>query len=129
MINLDKLGVSLSTICLIHCLILPAFIIFFPIISLSFLMSEIIEWIFLFLSIVVALSSLCLGYKKHRSKKSLMILGFGFIFLFLSKYSNFNELNIIHNIFVLVGALCIIVAHLINSKLCNSCKKCKLNES
>ena len=127
--KLDNLGITISTVCLVHCIVLPVLILFFPIISLSFFLNEIYEWIFLFLSIVIGLFSLCFGYKKHKSFTSLRLLIVGFAFLIISKLFDSNSLESYHTISILCGGILIIASHIVNKKLCNSCSKCNLHEN
>ena len=126
---LDNLGVTISTICLIHCILLPILILFFPIISLYYIMNEAYEWIFLSLSIVIGFYSLCLGHKQHKSLSSLKILVFGFLFMFISKIFDDSNNDLYHTLFVLAGGILIIISHILNKKLCNACDRCKVIEN
>lgn len=125
--NLDNIGVTISSLCLIHCILLPILILFFPIISLYYLMNEIYEWVFLCLSIIVGFFSLCLGHKKHKSSLALKTLIFGFTFLVISKIFH-NSDNTLHSVLVLFGGSLIIFSHILNKKLCDSCERCSLHE-
>ena len=127
--HLDNLGVTISTICLIHCILLPLLILFFPIISLYYIMNEVHEWIFLSLSTVIGFYSLCLGHKQHKSLSSLKILVFGFLFMFISKIFDDSNNDLYHTLFVLAGGVLIIFSHILNKKLCNACDRCKVIEN
>jgi len=98
-------------------------------VSLSFFLNEIYEWLFLCLSILVGLFSICFGYKKHKSKLTVKILIIGFIFLIVSKLIDQHNFKVLHTIFVVIGGIFIIISHFMNKKLCSLCKKCKLDEN
>ena len=128
--DLDKIGTITSFICAIHCFILPFLIVVLPIFSLSLLVTETFEWLFLIATFLLGMTSLCLGYKKHKSYKAIVPLMIGLtlilvIRLFGNHHSHF-EFNI-YNFLLLFGGLLISISHQINKYLCNSCKKCSLD--
>ena len=86
--KLDKLGIFSSMLCAIHCTILPIVLILFPVFSISLLTHEKFEWAMLAMSLVLGLSSLCFGYKKHKSFKALSLLAIGILLLLIGKLSH-----------------------------------------
>ena len=115
-INWDRLGISAALICAIHCAIFPLLSTGFP-----FLFAYFGKHNFLFDSIMILISffigifNLNHGKKKHHHKYlPLIIFTMGILiliirFFVLPKYEIF---------FVLVGASCIIYAHIINYRFC-----------
>ena len=69
----DKLAVSLSAACVIHCLFAPTLIIFaYSFLSFS-VESELIHYIILAIALPVSSLALILGYKNHNAFSFLMI--------------------------------------------------------
>lgn len=127
MVNLDKIGIYASVLCAIHCAITPMIVVLFPVLFISLFISEIFEWILLFSAFLVGISSLCMGFKKHKSYKGFPFLACGFILLAIGKiYHNHNFLNEFNylNLLMVLGGLLISLSHFINNKLCNTCVKC-----
>lgn len=129
--KLDKIGMSASILCAIHCSLMPFLLLIIPIFSLSLFVTEIFEWVFLILSFLLGISSLCFGYKKHKSYKVFPILCTGFCFLVIGRimhnhYVHEHEFHFdIYNVVLIMGGLLVAASHYLNSKLCKSCDKCK----
>ena len=127
--NLDKVGITASLICAIHCSLLPILVVIFPIFSLSLFATETFEWIFLLISLCLCIVSLCFGFKKHKSFKAFSFAGMGFALLVIARMFNdhhkhkeieFDTFNII----LLVGGLLVATSHYINNLLCKKCSIC-----
>ena len=112
---LDKIGISLSFICLIHCLIIPILLIFFPIVnSISFISDEQFHWILFTLILPVAIISLFIGCMKHRNFWILLPSGLGILLLILGVV--FHD---IEKVSTVLGGIMIAVSHIANYKLCH----------
>lgn len=127
--NLDKVGITASLICAIHCSLLPIFIVIFPIFSLSLFATETFEWVFLIISLCLCIASLCFGFKKHKSFKAFSFAGMGFALLVIARMFNdhhkhkefeFDTFNLI----LLIGGLLVATSHYINNLLCKRCSVC-----
>lgn len=120
----DYTGATISWVCAIHCLLMPFVIMLLPLVGLSFLADEKTEWIIIGISVIVGLISLLPSYfSLHKQLRVLMIFiaGIGLI--------TFSQLTFEESIwkypFVILGAVFITLAHLINRRLCYSCHVCK----
>jgi hypothetical protein len=133
----DYLGISLSVICGIHCLITPLLIIYLPIVgntieTIWFHTGSICFILFAFYQ------SIFKHFKQHKSK---LILGLGItgLFLFLSSYINElthhseehehgHGLSDVHGdetymIYIaMIGAVLLISAHVLNIRKCRCLK-------
>ena len=129
--KLDKIGMFSSLICAIHCTILPIVLILFPVFSVSLLTHHTFEWVMLILTLILGLSSLCFGYKKHRSLKALSLLSVGIFLLLIGKLSHEHYLHNnkfefdIYNAILGLGGILISASHWLNNKLCKNCSNCK----
>lgn len=81
---IDGLGFSASTLCAIHCALLPVAITMLPMAIPSFLATDVFEWVMMGSSTGVALVSFLIGYyKHHRSDEPLSLMLIVFIFFTL----------------------------------------------
>ena len=77
--NSDKVAVTLSAACVIHCFFAPSFIILTSgILSIS-IDNELVHYLILLAAVPVSVFALYLGYKNH---KNLSFLPFGIVGLF-----------------------------------------------
>jgi hypothetical protein len=122
---LDRIGITATSLCALHCILLPILLPALPLLGLSFLADHAWEHVFLMMTAVLGTVALFSGFKKYHRK----IYPFYLLFLGVGIYwikHDFSE--DIQPYFIVLGASLIVAAHLINLKLCNSCKRC-INES
>ena len=128
--NLDKIGFISSLICAIHCSIMPLLILVLPIFSLSMIVNEMFEWIFLAFSLLIGLFNLCFGYKKHKSYKALIVLTIGLILIVIGRCMHYHVQNQhgfhfdFYNLMLIFGGVLVAISHKINNFLCKTCYKC-----
>ena len=121
---LDKIALSTSIFCAMHCLFLPVFLLFFPTINLGQFGDESFHSMLLYLIIPVSLIALLIGCKEH---KRYFILFYGFIgisILFSTAiwgHDFFGET--LEVIFTLIGTSIVSYGHIKNQKLCRE-KNC-----
>jgi len=121
---LDKTGAAVSWLCAAHCLAMPFVISFLPLLGISILAHEGIEYIFIGFSVAVASLSLLPSYfKQHRKIRTLLLFVSGICFVILADLL-FEESFVGKIIFVIVGAVCITSAHFINRRSCRNCRSC-----
>ena len=130
--KLDKIGAIASMACAFHCTIMPFVLVVFPILSLSLFVSETFEWIFLSASLLLGVTSLCFGYKKHKSYKAFPILATGLVLIVVGRIMHQHtihqkEMHLdLYNIILFSGGILVALSHKINSLLCNTCTKCSI---
>ena len=127
---LDKAGMIASITCAIHCMIMPLVITLLPIFGLSLFATEEFEWILLMISAMLGITSLCFGFRKHKSFKAFSFLGIGLTFLVIGRLahehvSHFRVFTFdIYLLFLVAGAILVALSHWLNNKLCNACPPC-----
>jgi hypothetical protein len=125
--KLDKIGVSLSAICLIHCLLLPVLLATVPFMSfLSFLKNPVAEALLIIFAISNAILTVTMGFKKH--KKFIVPAFFLSGAVMLSFFFFAHDLVEKNEYIILIGAALIGIGHIFNNSFCKSCKRCELNE-
>lgn len=119
---LDKLGIWASSLCALHCLLLPILIPLLPFIASLFFAQAWFEKTILSMSMIVGFCALFIGfYKYHRQIYPLYSLFLGGLIywnkdIFGESYEPFT---------IAAGAFLIIVAHITNMRLCKSCQSCE----
>jgi cellulose synthase/poly-beta-1,6-N-acetylglucosamine synthase-like glycosyltransferase len=132
MTKLDRIGYISSIVCALHCTVMPLVLIAFPILSLSLFVNETFEWVFLSLSLLLGMTSLCFGYKKHKSFKAFPMLATGLVLIVIGRIMHQHtvhqkEIHIdLYNIILFAGGILVALSHKINSMLCNTCTKCNI---
>ncbi|RWY47460.1 MerC domain-containing protein [Mucilaginibacter gilvus] len=118
-INLDNIGMTASTLCAIHCAVVPVIFTSLPLIGLSFLANPWIEWSMIILALFIGFYAISTSYLfKHRKVLPVILLLGGFTFILLG-----------HTIikgwpqFVMapMGGLLIAFAHFVNYKYQGIC--------
>ena len=121
---LDRVSISLSFLCVAHCLILPFAILVMPILGATFLKDEAFHLWLLFLVVPTSIFSLWLGCRKHGRMDVLMIGAFGLSLLLFIVILGADVLgNIPEKISTVTGAAIIPLAHVRNMR---ACKKAEL---
>jgi uncharacterized membrane protein len=118
---LDRIGITATSLCALHCILLPILLPMLSLLGLSFLADHTWEHIFLLMTALLGTVALYSGFKRYHKRLypfALLYLGLGLYWL---KHNFSSELELF---FIIIGASLIISAHFINIKLCNSFKEC-----
>ena len=111
----DKLAISLSAACVIHCLFTPTLIIFaYSFLSFS-VESELIHYIILTLALPISGLALVLGYRNHKVLSFLMIgiTGLSLMLLAVLLVEGTSE-----KVLTVIGSCTVAYAHYKNHKVC-----------
>ena len=123
-LSLEKLGVAATTACAVHCAVTP-FLTLLPLVGLSLLADERIEWTLIGASLVLGLLSLIPDYLRHHRRANqlaIFVLGFGLVLVARLWFE--DELRIGTPLAIL-GAGSILFAYWINRNLCRTCSACQ----
>ena len=111
----DKLAISLSAACVIHCLFAPTLIIFaYSFLSFS-VESELIHYIILMLALPISGLALVLGYRNHKVLSFLIIgiTGLSLMLLAILLSEGTSE-----KVLTVIGSCTVAYAHYKNHKVC-----------
>ncbi len=125
--KLDKAGATASFLCAIHCALMPLVVTLLPLLGLSFLASEPVEWGLLLLSAALGTLSLCLGFRAHRSRRVFAFLGIAVALLVMGRIVEMRESGVFGPVLMVCGGLTMVAAHLFNRKLCAACRSCNIH--
>ncbi len=124
-VDLDKAGAAASLTCAVHCALMPVVVTLLPLLGLSFLADERTEWGLLGLSALLGLSSLCLGFREHRSRRALAVLAVGLTVLALGRVTEEHRVGAVGVVLVVLGGCIVATSHFLNRRLCHSCRACR----
>jgi hypothetical protein len=120
---IDKIGATLATVCIFHCLLLPVLLSTVPFVAfLGFMKNPLTETLMIIFAIINALLAIHSCRKKHNNYliygafiSGVILLGLNFI---AHKFIQSNEY------IITIGAFIIGIGHIFNQKLNNSCTNC-----
>tara|TARA_B100001750_G_C15087853_1_gene389187 strand:+ start:151 stop:537 length:387 start_codon:yes stop_codon:yes gene_type:complete len=118
-INNDKIAIGLSIACVIHCFLVPSFIILSPAFLSIELDNELIHYLMLFLVFPISMIALSNGFKNHKMISYLLIGMTGLLILICAVL--FGESILGHTgekALTLIGAIILSIAHYKNFKTC-----------
>lgn len=119
---IDKVGVWLTSLCAVHCLLFPLILPLAPLLASSFVASEWFERAILTFSILIGFAALFIGFHRyHRQLYPIYSLALGGL-LYWNKEMFGHDLE---PLAVTIGAIFIVAAHIFNMRLCKKCKTCK----
>ena len=113
--NSDKMALSLSAACVIHCLFAPTLIIFaYSFLSFS-IESEIVHYIILILALPISVLALTLGYRNHKVLSFLITGIFGLSLMLLAVLLGEGTSE---KVLTVIGSSIVAYAHYRNHKIC-----------
>ena len=117
----DKLAMTLSFICVIHCFFVPTFVIFTSSIMSFSVDNGFIHQLIVFIAVPVSIFAFSLGYKNHKTTSILQIGIFGllmFIFAVVMGEKHLGELG--EKTMTLFGSVLVAYSHLKNHRICRN---------
>lgn len=118
-INLDRIGITASTLCAIHCAALPFVITVLPMWGVGFLANEAVEITMIAVSLIIGIWSLSAAYRKqHHRIIPVLILISGFACIAVG---HFSGIELLEPILIPLGGFTIAIAHYINLRMLKSC--------
>lgn len=121
----DRVAISLSFLCAIHCLAVPLLVVYLPTLALPFLTGEALHLWLLVVVIPVSALAMLLGCQQHQRYRLALFVGVGLAVLFVSAifgHDWFGEMG--ERLVTLLGSSIIALGHVQNFKLCHVEKDC-----
>ncbi len=115
----DRVGIILSTTCIIHCLLTPIAIIAIPTLANLGASEELVHLLFAIFAIPVAAISLWHGYRQHGGRQPIFYAISGISLLWIAM--ELHEPHWMESIVTGIGGILIITAHLLNHRLKRHC--------
>jgi hypothetical protein len=118
--RLDQIGMTASTLCAIHCAIVPVLLTVLPLAGLGFLANPLFEWGMILLALLLGVSSIFLSYlHTHKRLLPLLMLLTGFAIIIAGHIYLHGWAE---GIIVPTGGLTIAAAHFVNFKYAGVCR-------
>jgi len=125
----DKVSIGLSTLCAIHCLVLPLLLLLLPSLVGTQLASEAFHSWMLIAVIPTSIYALTMGCKKHKRLQFLVIGMSGLVLLSSPVFLGHEIVNeFSEKILTLLGAGLMVLAHWMNFSLCKKHQECPCPE-
>ena len=117
--NSDKIAMTLSIICVVHCFFVPSFLILGAG-YLSFAIdNEFVHKLIVLLAIPISIFALSIGYKNHKTTSFIPIAVFGLVLLILAVVLGASVLGEAgEQMLTLLGSISLAYAHYKNYKTC-----------
>jgi hypothetical protein len=116
----DAISVGLSTVCIVHCLLLPLFMTTFPLLGIELLENMYLEGFMVLLSAFIGGNAIRKGYLQYHRKMHITVLFLtGFILMIAGNFLSYNPEAALK----LSGATLVIWAHVQNWRLSRSCPR------
>ncbi len=118
---IDNLGITISSVCAIHCLLLPAIFLIAP---YSFIASHEFHETLIYFILPCALIAFVLGCRKHGDKKVAIMGTIGIVLLASAVilhetfHSDQHSDSLMTVLVTVVGSVVLIFSHMRNRKLC-----------
>jgi len=118
---LDRVGACASTACALHCVLLPFVITALPFLGLSVFASSAFEMGMIVFTVALATFSFCWGGKLHGEWRTLLL-----VLAALTLFAFGHELDgTLHRVVMALGGVSLATGHILNRRLCKSCKQCE----
>jgi len=125
----DKLAISLSFLCTIHCLALPLLLVMLPSLAALPLADEAFHLWMVIAVIPVSAYALTMGCTKHKRYHLLLIGGIGLALLIAASFLGHDLLGETwEKTLTISGAVVIAAGHVLNYRLCQLQYKCECHE-
>ncbi len=118
--RLDVIGASISFACAVHCVLIPFVFTVLPFVGLGFLASSAFETAMIVVALLVATGSFIWGSLVHRRRRVFVLLVVAVLFFVAAHEMSYDA----HWYLMGLGGGCLAVGHLVNRRLCNSCREC-----
>jgi hypothetical protein len=113
----DRFGATASFLCAVHCAVLPLVIAALPALGLGFLADHHFERAFIAFASVLALTTLIVGFRRHRNFRAFWFLVPGIALMTAGIIVDVDDSVTLHAVLVAIGGTLIALAHLTNLRL------------
>ena len=116
---LDKVAISASALCMLHCLLTPLLIIVVPVMSATFIADESFHRILVFLIVPISLFALFIGCHRHKDRVVMLLGCLGLaslVVVALVGHDLFGELG--EKLATVLSGIILVLGHIRNYVLC-----------
>ena len=126
----DRLGITLSVVCLVHCLTLPLAIAALPLVAAQWLHTSAFHIVMALALLPVALLAVVPGLRLHGRASVAAAMAAGLSLLSTAAFAGERLLSREWEIaLTLAGGAILVTAHAVNLALCRACPACTTHET
>lgn len=111
----DRVGVSAAWLCAVHCATWPLLIALLPALGVWGWIG--LEQSFVAFAALLGVTSLAVGYRRHRVFRAFWFLIPGLLLLIIASMTEVHENVVLHAVMMTAGGLLVGIAHLVNLRL------------
>jgi hypothetical protein len=113
----DRVGVGASLLCALHCALLPILLALVPATSLGMVGWVDFDQAFVVFATVLGLTTLTLGYRRHRAFHALALLLPGLAMVWLASFTSLHNHSVTHWSLMVAGGALLALGHFVNLQL------------
>lgn len=118
----DALGIAASTLCLIHCLVLPFVVMLLPALGANFVHDDRTHYFLAFFVTAFCLMGIVPGYLRHSRRQVLLLMLSGLTMVLFATFASAHLMGEMWEIpLITAGNLMVVGAHLTNRRLLSCC--------
>ena len=117
-VDWDKVGIFISSLCMVHCLLTPLLVFSFPVLAMSF-HAPWFHWLIALIVVPVGVIAFIRGYLKHRNLWVPILGCLGLMIVMFALFIPHEVLHLIGHIqTTLIGSILLLTAHVVNQYSC-----------
>ena len=116
----DRIGISLSGLCMVHCMLLPVVLITVPLWSTAETLHDWLHPLFLVALLPITFMALVATADKPQAKSVRVLLGVGLLVIVLASLFGHEE-GILETAITLLGSGMLVAGHWRNGQTCQGC--------
>ena len=118
----DRVGVAASTVCAVHCALLPLLLGIAPALGLKVGGWVDFDQAFVVFASLLAATTLSLGYRRHRTFQAWALMLPGLALVWLGSFTSLHDHTLGHRVVMVIGGLLLAAAHVANLRLTHAAK-------
>ncbi len=113
----DRVGMFAASLCAVHCALLPLLAAVLPALGISIGGYGDLDQAFVLFASVLGISTVSIGYRRHRVLKAAWPLGAGLLLLWAGSFTALHNHSWGHALVMTIGGLLLATAHFYNLRL------------
>lgn len=113
----DRIGLTASLACAVHCAVLPLVVALLPAVGLKAGGWVDIDQAFVVFAALLGATTMTVGYRRHRAFRAWMLLAAGLVLVGLGSFTSLHSHNLGHAVLMMVGGCALAGAHFLNLRL------------
>lgn len=134
----DRFGTCASSLCAIHCLMMPFLVVLLPVLGTGWLASSNLEWGMIAIAATLGALSTARGFRIHNKRVTLILFFTGITLLLYSRMVHADpaetccalhpiasEIYPLQSFLSACGGILVALTHLSNQHFCKQCNQCQ----